>query len=141
MANMVIPNQGKIKLLDWAIHDAGAAQENFWLALYSNNYTPDDNTTLSNFTEATFLGYQLLAVLRSQMTATALLANVAYQWRVPTPVYNCTGGAAQTIYGWYLVSQQTNQVIAAQRFDVPRVMSPGATESLDPFRFALKSFA
>jgi hypothetical protein len=141
MANMVIPNEGKLLWLEWALTGDGSSLEDFVVRLYSNNYTPVDGSTLANFTEATFTGYTELDIMRSDFSTPVIVANVAEAQTSVPPEWTCTGGAAQDIYGWYLVGVDSGKVLAAQRFDAVRTMAAGATETLDPFKIKLKTFA
>jgi len=138
--NMVIPNEGKPLLLGWLFRDDGTGLEDFILDLYSNDYTPVDGSTGASFTAATFGGYAQLDILRSEFDAPAVVANVAEIVRTPPPAWTQTSGADQIVYGWYLRGVDSGEVVAAQRFDTPRTMSVGATETLDPFKIKLKTF-
>ena len=141
MANMLIPDEGKLLWLYWALCTDGSDLEDFTLRLYKNNFTPDDNTVLADFTEATFGGYGAVGIARASMGTPTIVSHVAESTRSSAPVFTCTSGSSQTVYGWYLESNTTNKCVATQAFDTPRVMSPGATESIDPFKMDLKTFA
>lgn len=138
--NMVIPNEGKLLLLAWAIRDDTLFVGGYIVGLYSNNYTPANSSVLADFTPASFVGYSVVALARLDFAPPVILSNVAYITSSVTPIYDCTGGAPETVYGWYMADGSLTHVIAAQRFDVPRVMSTGTEEALDPFRIALKTF-
>lgn len=137
--NMVIPDQGKLLWLNWMLPSDGSDQENFSVRLFQNNITPDADSVLGDFTIATFTGYASVPVDRSDFGGTFISAHVAYSDSAVVPTYTCTGGSAQTVYGWYMVATISNVVVAAQRFDSPRSMAPGATEALDPFTMALQT--
>ena len=137
--NMVIPNEGKEKLLDWAIHDDGTGLEDYSLRLFKNNVPVANDSTLATFTQADFVGYANLSVTRAQMGSPAIVSNVAYRTRSSVPTFSCTGGSPQMVYGWILVSVLSGLVLAGQNFDTPRVMSSGATESIDPFKIGLQT--
>lgn len=137
--NMVIPDEGKLKWIDWMLPDDGTNQEDFEVSLYTNNYTPVAGSTLSDFNEATFTGYAAVPLLRSDFLAPYLVANVAFTDSAIIPAFACTAGSPQTCYGWYMICTSTNKVVAAQRFNTARVMGPGATEDLDPFSIGLQT--
>lgn len=141
MADMLIPDEGKLLWLYWALCTNGSDLEDFTLRLYKNNFVPDDSTVLADFTEATFTGYGAVGIARSAMASPVIVSHVARSTKSVAPVFSCTGGSPQTVYGWYLESNTTNKCVATQEFDSPRVMSNGATESIDPFRMDLKTFA
>jgi hypothetical protein len=114
--------------------------EDYQLRGFSNNYTPVDGTTITDFTESAFTGYGRININRNQMGDPGITANVAISECDFVPTWTCTGGAPENLYGWYLISKITSTVLAAQRFDAVRVMASGATEKIDPFQISLKSF-
>ncbi|MCE5292097.1 MAG: hypothetical protein LLG14_23040 [Nocardiaceae bacterium] len=138
--NMVIPNEGKTLALDRWLDPDGNPGEDWIVRLYSNNYTPVDSSTLASFTEATFTGYSAVLVEMNDWGAASITTNVAYSTSSVTPSYTCTGGGGQTVYGWYAEGATSGKVLAAQRFDTARSMTPGSVEELDPFRVAFKTF-
>lgn len=137
--NMVIPNEGKLAFLNVMLPDDGTDQEDFYVRLYKNNYTPVNGSTGADFTEADFTGYSQVAIARSDFTDPYISSNVAFTDSAVIPVYTCTGGSAQTVYGWYMVGQTTGTVYAAQKFDAARSMASGAEEHLDPFSIGLQT--
>lgn len=141
MANMVIPNEGKLKWLDWAVRDTGPGLEGLSIDLYTNDYTPVDGSSSANFTLATFTGYAQELLARTDFGAPSIVADVAEIVSAVVPTFTCTGGASQTCYGWVAHSTTSGKVMAAQRFDAARVMSAGSVELLDPFKIKLKTFA
>lgn len=138
---MVIPNEGKLLWLYWALGTDGSDLEDFVIDLYQNDYTPVDASTGADFTAATFTGYSQFAVARADFAAPAIASNVAVSDLTPFPDWTCTGGSMQTCYGWYMRGASSGDVLAAERFATPRQMANGAKLSLDPFEMKLKSFA
>lgn len=136
---MVIPNEGKEYFLSVALGLIPA--ESFDVQLYSNNYTPVDGSTAVDFTAATFAGAGVITVGPGDWSVPATVANVAESDATPAPEWTHGGGAAQTVYGWFAVTNVTGVVAMAQRFDASRNMNSGSVESLDPFRLKLKTFA
>jgi hypothetical protein len=137
---MVIPNEGKLLWLYWALVTNGGDLEDFVLKGYSNNYTPVDASTAANFTESLFTGYAAIDIDRADMNNPGIVANVAISTCSFVPQWTCTGGAAENLYGWFLVGAVSGKVLAAQRFDNVRVMASGATESINPFQISFKTF-
>lgn len=136
--NMVIPNEGKAAWLDDLF--GGVAPEDFLVDLFQSNTTVVNASTAADFTIATFTGYNQVALARAGFSAAAIVANVAVTTSAVAPTFLCTGGAAQTVYGWILRGDTTGLVYAGQNFDVPRVMSNGISQALDPFAIRLKTF-
>jgi len=136
---MVVPDEGKEYWLAVALGQRAA--EDIDVELYSNNYTPVDGSTAANFTPATFTGSGVKTVAVGDWAPAAVVANVAETVGTPAPAWTCSGGGGELIYGWYMVTSDDDTTLAAQKFDVPRNMTTGATEELDPFKFKLKTFA
>jgi hypothetical protein len=137
MPNMVIPDAGQLLWLTWALIDSGETLESYTLHLYSNDYTPVQDTVTESFTEATFPGYSAIDYARDDFGAPATVDDIAVSTLSPTPTWTCTGGGGQLIYGWYLVGATSGTCLAAQQFAAPRNMTTGSTETLDPFTISL----
>lgn len=139
--NMVCPDEGKELFLAILFSIGGETAGALTLHGFQNNYTPDDDTTVSSFVESTFTGYGSIAVVPGDWSAPAIVSHVAETERSPVPTWSCVGGSAQDLWGWYLTDDSAGVVVLAQRFDSVRSMVPGAVESLNPFKVKLKSFA
>lgn len=136
---MVIPNNGKLLWLYWALIGGGGAAD-MTCHLFSNDYTPDDDTVTGDMTESTFPGYASVPMLRSDFDTPVLVGDIAQSDSLEPPVYLCTGGGGELAYGWYLTDDTSNTCLAAERFAAPRNMVDGASLALDPFRFKLREF-
>jgi len=141
VANMVIPNEGKIKWLQWALFSNGADFEDYTLELYQNDVFPGDASTKASFTAATFPGYVAVPVPRADFADAVIVANVAFSTCTFVPTFTCTGGTGQGVFGWFFYGATSNKCLAAQRFDFTRNMTPGVSELINPFQFGLKTFA
>jgi hypothetical protein len=137
MAYMVIPNEGKILWLGWALITDGSDFEPFDVKLFQNQYTPTDTSTASDFTEATFPGYAQVQLTRGNFNDVTVANNVATSVNSIVPTYTCTGGQGQTVYGWYMIGDTSGKCLAAQVFDTPRNMTNGTSELLNPFQLSL----
>ena len=138
MPNMVIPDAGQLLWLEWALISSDVTVEDLIVHLYSNDYTPAQDSVTESFTEATFTGYSEIHIYRDSWGSPETVADTAQATYSPTPSWTCTGGSPQTVYGWYLTGATSGTTVAAQVFATPRVMSPGATEELDPFTMTLQ---
>lgn len=138
---MVIPNEGKLLWLYWAIGTDGSDLEDFVVDMFSNNETVDDASTGADFTIATFTGYAQVAVARADFGSPSIVSNIANINDPTFPEFTCTGGSPQTCYGWLMRGATSGTIVAGANFDTPRVMAPGATEQLDPFTYKFKTFA
>lgn len=125
---MVIPNEGKLLWLQWALRSDGSDFEDFHLRLFTAGGPITDATTISDLTEATFPGYAAIAITRADWGAPAIVADVAVSSIVGSATFSCTAGAGETCNGWYLTSDLSDTVLAGADFDFPRLMNAGATE-------------
>jgi hypothetical protein len=137
---MVCTNDGKKRALDLFWGNPSSHGENFVVELYQNNYTPVDGSVTADFTAATFTGYAAVSILTAGFSAATIVSGEGVADYATPPVYTCTGGSPQTVYGWFLRGATSGKTYFAQQFDVPRVMSNGAVEALDPFTVKDKSF-
>lgn len=122
---IVVPDIAGLELLKKVLND-----ENVILKLYKNNYTPDEDSLLSSFTDANFDGY----VQKTLVTAS---------WAIPTsesPVAPCVdneavstyaeqswtcGTAGNTVYGYYVVGVTSTKLLWVDSFSVPRALGDG----------------
>jgi hypothetical protein len=137
---MVIPNEGKQLWLYYVLSSDGSDVEDFVVDLFSSNTTVVDASTGADFTIATFSGYAQVSVPRTDFGSTSIVSNVAQIDDTTPPAFTCSGGSPQTVYGWIMRGAVSGTIYAGQNFDTPRVMSGGASETLTPFRFKLKTF-
>ena len=141
MSNMVIPDEGKELLAQMCWGDPSDITEDFYVDLYTNDYTPDDDSTYDDFDIATFTGYGTVSVPRDTFGAPVIVAHVAVITSSISPDYECTAGAGQTCYGFVMWGQTSGKVYGAQLFAEPRLMNANATEKLTPFALSFKTFA
>lgn len=138
--NMVIPNEGKLLWAEWAFVSQDEVLEDWVVGLFQNDEEVVDASTAADFTLADFDGYEDFDIARGAMGPPALVGNVAVSTLAVPPEYECTGGAPQTVYGWIMWGATSGTLLAGQNFETPRLMSSGATESLDPFAIRLKTY-
>jgi hypothetical protein len=138
--NMVIPDEGKVEMLD-ELFRLTSTRPTFVLDLVKTNVTVVDASTWADFVVANFTGYVQKAIARADWGAAAAVANVGEIVKTVAPVWTCTGGAAQTIYAWILRNAASGKIWAGQNFATPWVMAPGATFTPDPFKIKDKTFA
>lgn len=141
MANMVIPNVGKLLWLSWALSGSGSTYEDFVVELFQSDTTPDADSVLSDFTISDFPGYEIQTLTRADFSAPAIVSDQAQSTGTPIPTYTCTGGGGQDAYGWVMYGADSATLLAVQRFDRVRNMTNGASEELDPFPIKLDQLA
>jgi len=138
---MVVTNDGKQKYLEYCVCVSPNPDEKCTLEIFINDFEPDDESVTADFTPATFVGYSPLTISPGDWEPIAIVDNVANVSLTTPPLFQCTGGSPQVIYGWYLRGDDTGLTYLAQRFNVPRVMANGTVEVLGPYKLKLKSFA
>ena len=128
---LVVPNEGEIELLKKCLINT-TDTEDFLLRLYKNNYAPDENTTLTSFTEANFTNYAEKTITRGDWTNPPTMdpMNKA-QCQVSIQSWTC-GLTGNTVYGYYIVGSVSNKILWAEQFNVARVLADGDILNVTP---------
>jgi len=95
----------------------------YHLRLFSNNLAPTPATPLSSFVEASYTGYSPVS-MSGLVGAPSKLADGRYQCSITPQTFQCTGGAGQLVYGWYI--DDGSNCHLAQAFPAPVNLVPGA---------------
>lgn len=121
--NIVAPNEYKTVWLDRALQ--GGSAESLSLRCYSNDVTPDEDSTLADFTICDFIGYANQTLVSSDWDASTIIDDEAVTVHADEPFAfeRTSTGSPQTIYGWLLVGATSGLVALASRLDTPRVMA------------------
>lgn len=91
---------------------------NLTLKLFTNDFTPDDTTITSAFTEAAGGGYTAKELIAGNWTVT--ISGGIPKGAYPQQIFSFTGALTTntTVYGWYIIDAD-NALLASSRFDVP----------------------
>lgn len=135
---IIVPNEGKLELIEKMIKDALSTDESFSLRLYKNDFTASESVTLSDFTEADFDDYERKTLSRSGWNSASL--NLAYEAEIEYSAeqsWTCgtTGGS---VYGYYVVGSTSGKVLWYQEFNTSVTLANGDILKLTP-TFALRS--
>lgn len=117
MANVYL-EQGTVKALDILRLDLDHLKT---LKLFKNDHVPASDDVNADYTEANFSGYASVAL----GDWNAAFLNTDDKGEIdadPASFVHNGGGTSNTIYGAYVVDN-AGDVIYAERFDAPRVMS------------------
>lgn len=136
----VCPNEGKTKILD-EIFRLTTTRESFLLKQFVSNTTVDDDSTLTDFTVATYTGYADVAIARGDWSAAAITSDIGHIDKGTNPVFTCSGGSAQTVYGLLLVGATSGIIYYGVNYTTPISMAPTATDTINPLRIQHKTFA
>lgn len=107
--DLIIPVAGKTKILNYLL-GVSTVVETLELKLFSNNVVPDAATVASSLTSPTVAnGYNTKTLTPSSWT----ISNGSAQY--PQQTWTFTG-AVGNIYGYYIVTSTSNDLIAVERF-------------------------
>jgi len=132
---LVVPNEGEVRLLDMLV--GGDSFTDVRLRLYKNNYTPVAGSTFGDFTQADFSGYAEETPAFGSATVVngkGTIVDAAARLFIHTG-----GGTANTVYGYYVVDDLNNEILWAERFPSPILMSVAADQIAITLQFALGS--
>lgn len=123
---ILVPDVGEVELLKRLLY-ANSGSENGTLKLFKNNITPAESDVASTYTVADFTGYNNLTLTSTQSGAT---------WGVPATSSGTTtstyatnmgpltnSGAAQTVYGAYVVGATSTTLWFSDLFAAPRTLN------------------
>ena len=107
---LVVPNSAETIMLGYITNND--APENLVIHLYSNNYTPDEFTTVSSVTEVTGGGYGSMGLTPGSWS---IATGTPSQAEYPEVTWTFTG-AVGNVYGYYITRQTGGELMWAERF-------------------------
>lgn len=125
---LIVCDAGEQLLLDRMF--SLSTEENLVLKLYSNNYTPVDDSEAGDFTEATFTNYVAKTLTNASWdsaTTSDGVASVQYG-----SIQTWTAGSSETIYGYYVVGATSGNLYWAERFAQAQALTSGVTLPVRP---------
>lgn len=134
---LLTPNTGELQLLDKMLKDALSTNENYLLKLYSNNYTPDDNSVTASFTQCTFTNYAARTLTRASWNSAVTVGGKAETSYGTGPNSWTCGATGQTVYGYYVEALTSGVTLWAERFSTSRVLANGDVLNITP-KFTLE---
>ncbi len=123
---LVVPDVGEVLLLSYALNKV--PPNDFKLKLFTNDYTPVEESVVADFTECVAAGYAAITLTGTDWTIeTATGVTTAEQ---PQKTFTLTGASID--YGYYITNNDGSQVLWAERFsDAPHTLpSGGGTEKI-----------
>jgi hypothetical protein len=138
---MVLPNEGLEVWADALLTGLPSLTGLFLVQLFKNDFRPVVTMTSTDLVRSTFTGSAPRSLLSTNWVRDPTIAGVAYVRYTTPPFWVNTGVTTELAYGWVLTADHFPfpLALACQRFDVPRNMVPGASEAINPFRFALNT--
>jgi len=114
---IVLPNAAELIALLAIINE-----ENLVVHIFQNNITPGDNTTLADFTEASFIGYSATSLASLDFDATSGTEDspAVATYNEVISFTSTANQEPQNCYGYYIVGQTSGALRWCERFtDAP----------------------
>lgn len=121
---IVIPDEGKLFLLNQLIRQDVTEIFPFVLRLFQNDVTPDADTVRADLTESSFAGYLPVELVRADWTAPLISDDRAESVWGTTPVAFTPSSGSQFCYGYFVTDIDDNFVLWAERKPVPSSLDP-----------------
>lgn len=122
---VVVPDEGKLLMLEWVLINEDPLTSNFVVNLFKNDYSPTNLTTVGDFVLADFDGYLSIDIPRSAWSAPAIVGGKASSSAPSTPLHwDNEGVTPQTVYGYLVEDPDTGVVVWCKRFASPQVINP-----------------
>jgi len=121
--SIIVPNEGEIELLDKMLKDPLVADEDYIFKLFKNDYTPDGDTTSSDFDEADFTNYVSKTLTRANFGSASLNVSNEAETTYSSELSWTCGATGNTIYGSYVLGETSLKVLWTERFPTARVMT------------------
>lgn len=126
MANLVVPNEGAIHLLNFTLGRVLVGSSTQKVGLYLNNITPVPGSVYADFVIATGSGMDPQTITPGTWSSPTIVSDRASSfYGSPTPFSFTNGGSTVTAYGYLVFDSSGPTVLWAQVFDAPRVLNPG----------------
>lgn len=128
---IVVPNASLQAFGYWLFAHGGAGMPDLQLSLFSNDLTPDADTTFGDFVESAFTGYSPEPMpngdwaIGIQPPDSALATfNEEFQWT--------SGSDSGMVYGYYVYQPGADNLAWCQRFDSPVPLEIGTVIKVRP---------
>lgn len=112
---LVVGNTQETSLLNFLLK-----QNSQYIRLYVNDYTPDNTSTSSSFTEMSTHGYAQKELLTGDWTITNTASGSTAQNLAQT--WTFTEESQVSVYGYYLVDSVSGDLVYAERFPSTQVI-------------------
>ena len=123
MATLVVSNVGERYLLDHVLSVPWSSGDSWTIHLYKNNFTPNKDMVLSDFTEATFGSYAAKTLTRATWTPAVTFSGIAISFYGTLPLTWTSSSGPQTCYGYYVTEDAGGELLFAQAFDSPQIVT------------------
>ena len=107
---LLVPNASEVEILEYIFNKQ--SPEDLDIRLYTNDYTPLETDTISNYTEATGGGYALIQLASANWT---IVPGNPSQGTHTQVTWTFTGSVGN-VYGYYITRRTTGDLMWAERF-------------------------
>lgn len=108
--SLVVPDASEVLILRYMLNNMPAT--NVKLHLYTNNVTPDESDTITNYTEPSVGGYSSYALTGSGWT----FATTSGTSTASFATQSFTFSTSTSIYGYYVTNNDSSSLLWAERF-------------------------
>ena len=129
---LIVPNVGELELLDRLLQGGTYVNDgNYVLKLFKNDYTPTTVSTLGNFTEADFTSYASVTLSQTSWSSATTNGLGKAESSYAQQSWTC-GSVGNTVYGYYVQSDTSSELLWAERFGSAKVLTNGDILNLIP---------
>lgn len=139
--SLVVSDAGETRLLDRLLSQGTyATYQGYILKLWQapTGYTPSSSTVSADFTQANFTNYVAATLTRANWNAAQTVLNQAQASYGSAAISWTCGTTGNTIYGYWVESQEDGYCLWAEKFAVARALGSGDVLNLVP-QFSLSS--
>lgn len=112
---LIVPDLGELALLDKMMRSLSNNDADFELRIFTNSDVPSGSTVAADLTEATFSGYVVKTLNRSNFLASTTLGNGEAQIVYDTEQVWTVGATGQQVYGYYVLERSTGILLWLER--------------------------
>ena len=107
---LVVSDQGEVETLSRILNKI--ATGNVVLRLYTNNETPDEDSVIGDFTDATAAGYAPITLTGATWTVATAAGTTTGSY--PQQTFTFTG--SETVYGYFITNLAVDKLLWAEIF-------------------------
>lgn len=100
--------------------------------LYQNDILPDRDSATADFTECDFDGYNSVLLEKGNWSEPTIVNGGAESTYGSDPISWTCGVNGNVVHGYYVVDEDSGELMWAERFSIPRPLTEGGTLSVQP---------
>lgn len=127
---MITTHNGRMRVAKMMNGTFAAGGESFRVILFSNEVGINLDAVLADFTESAFTGYAPVETYWGAATGPTLVGDDAVIRVTGSPLHWDCSGAPETIHGWAIVGEPSDEVYFYEEYVVPHVLEVGSRHTL-----------